>query len=383
MEKSTLAHIAHFLPYKAVGGTEHATLRLATAARAAGFQNSIFVLPDCAEIAEFFRAQNFEVFEYPEIEPSLTRPRNYWRDSSKLANKISSLKPDLLHCADWGAAMMISLAGLRSARPIVSHVRNRHSKISRRDQFFLKSIKHWLFVSKNTRENFGCRIADEKTTVFYDGIEIAEVDETIKREHRISVCEEFGIEPDTKIIGTLARVAPQKDFFTLGKAVKQIVEKTDKIRVLVVGSTSHEEEHRRHFAEVSQFLNEVGVSKYCIFTDFRRDTIRFLHSFDVFVLSTHFEGFPLVNLEAMAQKIPVIATDVDGIAEAVVDGKSGLLFEHENSAKLAENLERLLSDSDYARTLGAAGFEFVKANFSREKFAENTVNFYRWLLKLN
>jgi glycosyltransferase involved in cell wall biosynthesis len=356
---------------------------MAKITRDAGFRNTIFVLPNCFEVGDFFREENFEVFEYPAIVPSFRHNRKYYSDSRILTCKLSEIKPDLLHCADYGGAMRVSLAALLSSRPIISHVRSRHDFISRRDRLFLATVKHWIFVSHDARANFGVKVKDKNAAVIYDGIKVRNFDETEKRESRADVFAEFNLAPNTKIIGIVARVAPEKDFFTLARAIKQISEKDDSIKVLIVGSTSREEANERHFREVSQFLNELNIAEYFIFTDFRTDITRFLRAFDIFVLPTHVEGFPLVILEAMAQKIPVVATEVGGVPESIKDGESGLLHEHENSVELARKIESLLNNAQFAKKIGESGFQSVKENFSRQKFAENIIGFYRQVLNLN
>lgn len=383
MEKIASRRIGHILPYEAIGGTEHATLRLAQVTREAGYENTFFVLEGCEETKEFFRREGFETIFYRKIELGLGSPQTFWRESRKLAKTFSDLDLDLIHCADYPIAAGISLAGYLSGRPTISHVRNRHETAQKREKFLLRLIKHWIFVSKDTRRNFALRVIDEKATILYDGIEIDEASKSFRRENREDVRREYNIEPDAKIIGTLARVAPQKDFFTLGKAVKRLADKGLRIKVLIVGSTTREETHRQHYDEVIRFLEETGVRQYFIFTDFQTDTTRFLHAFDVFVLSTNYEGFPLVNLEAMAQRIPIVATAVDGIPEAVIDGETGFLYEHGNDEQLAGALEKLLADSLYAENIGNAGFDFVEKTFSRSKYAEDVLRVYRRILKSN
>jgi glycosyltransferase involved in cell wall biosynthesis len=381
MKNSASRRVGHILPYEAIGGTEHATLRLAQVTREAGFENTFFVLESAEESAEFFKREGFAVVRYRLIELGLRNPQNYWRESKKLARTFKELNLNLIHCADYPIAAGVSIAGYLSACPVISHVRNRHETLQKRDKFLLRLIKHWIFVSNDTRRNFVFKVADEKATILYDGIEIGETSVAIKSENRENVRREYGIESNEKIIGTLARVAPQKDFFTLGKAVKQLIDKGLRIKVLIVGSISREEVHRQHYAEVSLFLQEIGVFEHFIFTDFQTNTTRFLQAFDVFVLSTNYEGFPLVNLEASAQKIPVAATAVDGIPEAIIDGETGFLYEHENAEQLSTALEKLLSDSAYAEKIGVAGFEHVEKNFSRSKYADDVLRLYNRILK--
>ena len=123
-------------------------------------------------------------------------------------------------------------------------------------------------------------------------------------------------------------------------------------------------------------LEESGVAPYFVFTDFRRDVNRLVSAMDIFVLSTHFEGLPLVILEAMAQAKPVVATAVDGIPEIVVDGKTGLLHRHGDDAHLAAQILALLKDEKRAENLSQAGRLFVERNFSKERFAANMKNMY-------
>jgi glycosyltransferase involved in cell wall biosynthesis len=383
MKNSASRRVGHILPYEAIGGTEHATLRLAQVTREAGYENTFFVLETAEESADFFRQAGFEVIRYPKMEIGLRNPQIFWRKSKRLAKTFADLNLDLIHCADYPIAAGISLAGFLSGRPVISHVRNRHEAIQKRDRVLLKLIKHWVFVSEDTRRKFVFEVSGEKSTILYDGIEINEKSDSVRRENRESVRREYDIEPNEKIIGTLARVAPQKDFFTLGSAVKKLIEKGLPVKVLIVGSTSREEIHRQHFAEVTRFLTDISVERNFIFTDFQTDTIRFLDAFDVFVLSTNYEGFPLVNLEAMAQKIPVVATAVDGIPEAIVDGETGFLYEHKDAEQLAAALERLLNDSVYAQKIGNAGFRHVEKNFSRRKYSDDVLRLYRRILKLN
>jgi glycosyltransferase involved in cell wall biosynthesis len=101
---------------------------------------------------------------------------------------------------------------------------------------------------------------------------------------------------------------------------------------------------------------------------------------DIFVLSTHWEGFPLVLLEAMAHARPVVATSVDGIPELVTDQETGRLFPHEDAAALAECLLDLLNSPAKARAMGRAGQEHVARNFSREIFTRNVGRLYAAML---
>jgi len=145
-------------------------------------------------------------------------------------------------------------------------------------------------------------------------------------------------------------------------------------RFMVVGD--YEEANREHYEEVRRALEDEGVASRFVFTGFRTDVSRLMSAFDVFVLCTHFEGLPLVILEAMARGRPVIATAVDGIPEIVIEGRTGLLHPHGDAETLAARLLSLLRDEALRARVGKAGREFVKMEWSRERFAANMVGLY-------
>jgi glycosyltransferase involved in cell wall biosynthesis len=189
---------------------------------------------------------------------------------------------------------------------------------------------------------------------------------------------EFGIPEQAPIIGMMARVAPQKDFATLGRAAVRILQAEPQARFLVAGDFAS---NRAHYHGVMADLEARGVAASFIFTGYRKDVPRLLNALDVFVLSTHFEGLPLVILEAMARAKPVVATAVDGIPEIVQDAESGLLFPHEDHDKLAAHIVGLLRDRSWARQLGESGRRLVRTAFSRTQFAAGMSAVYDRLLE--
>jgi glycosyltransferase involved in cell wall biosynthesis len=101
---------------------------------------------------------------------------------------------------------------------------------------------------------------------------------------------------------------------------------------------------------------------------------------DVFCLPSIYEGFPLAILEAMAMRLPVVATRVSGNPEAVRDGETGLLVDAEDAAALAAALTRLLSDPDLRRRMGEAGRRRVTEEFGIERVAGAYLDAWQELL---
>jgi glycosyltransferase involved in cell wall biosynthesis len=368
--------IAHIMPWPCVGGVERATARMARWTEGEEFRNLAFCLKDAQPVREMFEQEGIEVVEYDAAEPSYRHPKDYLAASRALARKLKEHRVDLMHSADLLAAHRNTLAGLLARVPHISHIRGRFEEISRRDRSFLLPVKRFVFVSENTRTAFGHASGSNRGVVIYDGIEVCERDTRASE----SVRAEFNILPDAIICGMVARIAPAKDYPTLIRAAARVCAEEPRVRFLIVGEYSGVEAYREHFEEVKQLIAEKNLTPHFIFTDFREDVSRLVAAMDVFVLSTHMEGLPLVILEAMAQSVPVVATNVGGIPEIVHDEETGLLFPHGDDERLALHLLSLVRDEERRERLGLSGCELVKSNFSRESFVDGITNLYREVL---
>jgi glycosyltransferase involved in cell wall biosynthesis len=150
---------------------------------------------------------------------------------------------------------------------------------------------------------------------------------------------------------------------------------------VVAGDCSANEFTRKHYAYVQGLIQQSGLSDYFIFTDYRADVMRLLAAFDISVLSTHFEGLPLVLLESMAYAKPMVATAVDGIPEAIVDGVNGFLTPHKDAEALAARLIELIESPALCERLGQAARQTVLTNFTAEKFARSVADLYARFVK--
>ena len=369
--------IAHILPFPAVGGTEHATLRIAQAVDASRFASVAFHIPDARSVRALFTNAGVSCTVYEPAAPSYTHAASYLRTSLAMAREFKRQGVDLVHCADLLAAEHAGLAGWFARVPVVCHIRNRFDAISRRDCSFLWPVRCFVFVSRNTWRHFGCPVAPSRGVIVYDGIDIQQT--VAESADAGAVRRELGIAADAPLIGTVARVAPQKDYPTLVKAARRVLDQYPDVRFLVAGDYS-EPANRAHYEEVRRSLEAHDVSDAFVFTGQREDVLRLLTAVDVFVLSTHKEGLPLVILEAMSCGKPVVATDVDGIPEIVEHDETGLLFAHENDGQLATYILGLLRDRSVAQRLGEAGRQLVRTRFTREQFAAGMNGVYRNVL---
>ncbi len=370
-------NIAHFLPWLTVGGVECATLRIAQCVQGDEFKNVVFCRSEGNTVQQIFAKEGFETVPYQAAEPSYRHPRPFLRASFAIAKELKRKNINLVHCSDLSAAYYATFAGKLARIPVLCHIRCCFPELSRRDQSFLFPINHFAFVSLDTWKHFAYKVSARRGTVVYDGIE---VQETNALESRESVRREYNIPENTKIIGMVARIAAAKDYATLARAAARTVAIDKNVRFLIVGDYSGTPAYQEHFEEVKRMLAAEAVTEYFIFTDFQPNVTRFLDAMDIFVLSTHGEGLPLVILEAMAQSKPVLATRVGGVPEIVVDEKTGLLHQHQDDEQLSTHILALLKNEELSIRLGKAGRQAVETDWSRERFARDMKNLYTQML---
>jgi glycosyltransferase involved in cell wall biosynthesis len=356
--------IAHFMPWSGVGGVEIATLRLTEATRDQ-FRHVAFCLPDAVALKDSFEKLGFETVTYTPPEFSLRHFGKYYKDSRRVARQIQDIDADIVHFSDEKAAYHNSFAAKLAGKRTVCHLRVSYPTLSWRQRLCLMPVQSFVFVSKEAMNTFCVPLPDSKKRVVYDAIEIPADDRSSNNE---AVRREFKIPPGSPVVGMVARVSAQKDYFTLAAAASEILSKHPNTVFFIVGDNALVELNRQHFQKVLAELKQRHIVDNFIFTGHRSDVTRLMAPMDIAILCTHREGFPLCILEYMAMQKPVVATAVGGIPEIVIPDVTGLLHQHENSKELAAAILRLIDDPNLARRLAEAGYQQVKQEYSRKKY---------------
>ncbi|WP_136807956.1 glycosyltransferase [Desulfosediminicola flagellatus] len=182
------------------------------------------------------------------------------------------------------------------------------------------------------------------------------------------------IENDVILIGIVARLAPVKDHKTLFTACDLLSQSYSKFKLVVVGGGPEENTLR-------QLSTELEMEDRIIFLGPRYDVSVILNCIDIFVLSSKSEGISITLLEAMASGLPVVATDVGGNPEVVIDGETGILTPPEDPESFAEQLLKLLQSRELRDAYGLAGRQRVLDKFSIRRSAKEYEALYRSMLK--
>lgn len=174
---------------------------------------------------------------------------------------------------------------------------------------------------------------------------------------RAAAKQRLGIPASSPVIGMLANVTPAKGHLTLLRALAQLRQQAPGFRALLVGDgpfrpTVAAEAEALALSEV-QILPRV------------EDVFEVLPAFDVFALPSDIEGLPYVLLEAMSQALPIVASNVGGIPEAVIHGHTGLLVPPRDAPSLSRALKELVGNPEAAVEMGRAGFRRFLEHFTR------------------
>jgi len=129
--------------------------------------------------------------------------------------------------------------------------------------------------------------------------------------------------------------------------------------------------------------HSLGLDESVKFIGFISKPEEFLHSIDIFVMPSLFEGLGVAALEAMAAGKPVVATRVGGLAESVLDGQTGLLVPPRDGRAIAEAVVKLISDPQLATRMGLQGRQRVLEHFTLTQMAAQNEAYYYELLRSN
>jgi glycosyltransferase involved in cell wall biosynthesis len=185
---------------------------------------------------------------------------------------------------------------------------------------------------------------------------------------------ELNISPGSQVVGFVGRLTHDKGIVELVRAFSRLRETFCALRLLLVGDF---EEGDPLPADVRR---EIEANRNIIRTGFVTEATVYYHLMDVLALPTYREGFPNAVLEAHAAGKPVVATRATGVADAVVDGVTGITVPVGDAESLAKGLELLLTNKDLAAGMGSAGRERVRREFQQEKIWRALAREYSQLL---
>lgn len=303
-----------------------------------------------------------------------------WRLDSlwRLYKLLHTKDITIMHSSLFHANMAARLVGTLAHTPIIITWRQNINIGSNFRDFTNKLTSslddHVVAVSENTRqvELRATGVPQDKVSVVHNCIDVARYELT-KSLDRNKIRAGLDISKDAFLLGAVGRLHHQKGLFFLLDALLKIKNSIEQVELLFIGEGDLKNDLEAH-------AESIGVSGLTKFTGPRTDIPEILRAFDIFVLPSLWEGLPLALLEAMASGLPVIATDVGGIPEVVIDRETGLLIQPSNSQAIADAVLLLYNDRNLRIRLANAGSAFVYAQFSAQTLVKDLDTVYKHLL---
>jgi len=182
--------------------------------------------------------------------------------------------------------------------------------------------------------------------------------------------QELGIDTGTRVIGTVGRLVPAKNYPALLDIAARLTATHKRSAFVIAGDGPRKE-------NLQQQAADLGISDRVYFTGWREDVENIVPAFDIFLLTSRTEAMPITLLEAMAAAKPVVVPRVGGIPEAVEDGVTGFTYPPGDYEKALELLQRLLDDSTVCREIAKQAAETVATRYSPTAMAKTTGAIYR------
>ncbi|MFQ5901527.1 MAG: glycosyltransferase family 4 protein [Thermodesulfobacteriota bacterium] len=307
------------------------------------------------------------------------------RDLLALFSLIMAIKkesPDIIHTHTSKAGFIGRIAGRICGIKSIVHTPHGHILYG-----YFGKHKTWFFVQLERIASCFCKkiitltsfekddyirlnIAKEGQLVpIHCGVEVKQL--TQKDSKVRSIKDELGFEG--KLIGWVGRFVEIKGCFDFIDACKIVAEDFNGVGFLMVGDGDL-------MSKIKEKVNQLPFKDRFFLPGYRKDIQRIMSGVDIYVLTSLNEGLGLVLVEAMAAGKPVVATNVGGVSEVVLDGKTGILVPPEEPEVIAAAIERLLTNPDLMKSFGRTGRERARL-FDVDEMVDKTLKLYREIIR--
>ena len=356
-----------------VGGAE--VLAAALARRLAHAYTFSFVcLGELGTLGEQLRGEGFAVHSLEK------RPGVDCRCVLRLARLLRREQIDLLHAHQYPGFFYGIAARLLCRRPpllFTEHGRH-HPDHPRRKRMILNRM---LLERRDVVVAVGAAVRQalvdnegfpaKRVRIIYNGVPLRVVPEPGLV--RLEVRRELGLASTDLVLLFVARLDSVKDHATAIRAFRQVLQRRDDVRLVIVGDGPER-------PAIEALVRDHGLAGRVHLLGLRRDVPRLLAAGDGLLLTSVSEGIPLSVIEAMGAGLPVVATSVGGLPEVVSDGVTGLLAPAGDDVRLADRILTLCADPARARHMGEQGRARALQHFSDEGMHAAYDSLYREML---
>ena len=368
---STKIKILHIQQTIGSGGVERRRLSLAKLLNKNVFEQKFICTQAIGNIPDEIRAEGFEVIPIGVLKSPFD-----WKQHKKVQKIIEEYQPDIIHGAVYEGVTMAAINGFIKKVPVVileetSDPQNRSAKADFLLRIFSWAADRFIAIAPNVADYLRDRakVSPKKVITINNGVEIPRA---VSAQEIQDLKAEYAIKEGDFVVGTVGRLFnDHKKITDILEAVKQL--DLPHLKLLIVGGGRDEQLLRDK-------TRELGIEEQVIFTGYQYDTAPFYELMNVFCIASQREGFGLVAAEAMLHHLPVLATQVGGLQNVVVNEETGFLVPPNTPSKLAEKIHYFYHHPEAVTTMGEAGYQRAIQNYTEERYVKEVEALYNELL---
>ena len=289
---------------------------------------------------------------------------------------LKGLDPEILHFHLFGSNLIAKpLAALAGKRALVVHdhcndAGRGNPMLLLADALTNRLAARVIAVSGSIREFLINRegIDSDRIVTLPNGID-ARTFVATDVQKRMSARSSLGLPPEAFVIGGMGRLVAQKNFSLFLDIAARVIPRHPSALFVIAGTGPQEEELKAKAVAL-------GIDQRVLFLGHVADRLSLYHAFDALLMTSDFEGTPMVLLEALACGLPVVASAVDGIAEVCTNNRDALLVPPGDGGGFAESLIRVLKDAELREGLGKYARTTVLERYEIRKLVERIEGLY-------
>ena len=312
----------------------------------------------------------------------------------KLYRLIITEKYDLVHSHNHIIGALTRIAAKLAGAPHIVHSPHGfyfHEHMPRHLYWFYHTLEKclgWIsdLVFIENWENMGmCQktnlIPNKKIYHIGSGIDLTRFHgKKLSLKKKNSLMKKLGIPRNAfPIIGITSRLTYEKGYRELIQSIVELRKQYPNINLLIVGAVLNTERNN-FYPELQELIKKYSLQEQVTIT-LEENVEDFLRLMDIFTLPSYREGFPRSIQEAMAMCLPVVATDIRGCRNLVIQGKTGFLIPPKNSKALTVALMKLINNNTLREQYGRAGRDYIEKNHSNKIVIEKMMAGYYSLIQ--
>lgn len=369
--------LLNVVPTLLCGGTENHFMTLSRALDPSRFDLHFACLRKWGPFVEELKTRQIPLVEY---RLSTFRSLNALVQQARLARYVKQHAVDIVHTYSFYGNVFAIPPGRFAAPVVVASIRDRGpylTPMQRRVQRHVCKLADCILVNAEAVKQWllDDGYDESRIEIIPNGIDTSRFVAT----DRATVLRSLGVPESSRVVGVVSRLSRLKGIETFIQAAALIAKQADDVRFVIVGEPSPIK-NLEYLVELSGLAQSLGIGDKVIFTGLRSDVPAVMSALDVSVMPSLNEALSNVLLESMAAGAPVVATDVGGTSEALVDGVNGRLVPPASPELMAAAIQQLLDSPALAQRLGGAARRTIDERFSLDRMVHATESLYDRLL---